>query len=401
MDLRNLTRRFRRRPDEWSQAFAAWQESRDTPHRDSACNAPFTNMYFCVDGQVAPCWLYYPIRPPRWGPDRSLLDIWRGPEFSKVRDALADGRFIGRCGTCEHDIATGNRPLAAAYDNEHPIGDWPTMLELELSNLCNLACIMCSDRLSSRIRRESGLPPLESPYDDSFVDQVAEVLPHLQELRFNGGEPLMQPLVHKIAERVAEIRPDLKVTIATNGTIINDKARRMMERCNVHVNISIDSLIPERYAKIRVHGDLDEVLANFDEYRRYCQVGERSLCVMVNPMRVNWDEMAEYVRWTVDRGVFLWFNTIRYPEHLALHNLPAGELAHIQETLAAEPSARTGRRTRRRRVSWQPRGVRALRQRSARDLARRGEGGSDAGDGGTRRDRAQARLSGPTDGQSP
>jgi len=294
-------------------------------------------MYFCVNGTVAPCWLFFPQRPPAWSPQRSILDIWNGPEFTEVRQALAQGRFIGRCSTCEHDIASGNRPLAAAYDNEHPIGEFPTMLELELSNLCNLECVMCSGELSSKIRRREGRPPLVSPYDDSFVEQVAELLPHLHELRFNGGEPLMQPIVHKIGERVAERRPDLKVTIATNGTIINDKARRLMESCNIHVNISIDSLIPERYAQIRVNGDLQEVLANFEEYRGYCQAGGRNLAVMVNPMRVNWDEMADYVWWASERGVHLWFNTIRYPEDVALWNLPAGELAHIQATLAAAP----------------------------------------------------------------
>ena len=317
-------------------ALDRWQASRDTPHRDSVCNAPSTNMYFCVNGTVAPCWLYFPNRPPTWSPERSILDIWRGPEFTEVRQALADGRFIGRCGTCGHDVATGNRPLAAAYDNEHEIGEFPTMLELELSNLCNLECIMCSGELSSKIRRTEGRPALVSPYDDSFVDQVAELLPHLHELRFNGGEPLMQPIVHKIGERIGDLRPDLKVTIATNVTIINDKARRLMERCNIHVNISIDSLIPERYAQIRVHGDLHQVQANFDEYLGYCHRGGRNLAVMVNPMRVNWDEMADYVWWTVEKGAFLWFNTIRYPEHLALWNLPAGELAHIHDTLAAK-----------------------------------------------------------------
>jgi MoaA/NifB/PqqE/SkfB family radical SAM enzyme len=321
----------------WRRAVRHWQDSRETPHRDSVCNAPSTNMYFCVNGTVAPCWLYFPGRPPEWSPERSILDIWNGPEFTEVREALAKGRFIGRCGTCRHDIATGNRPLAAAYDNEHPIGEFPTMLELELSNLCNLECVMCSGELSSKIRRTEGRPPLHSPYDDSFVDQVAELLPHLRELRFNGGEPLMQPIVHKIGERVAELRPDLKVTIATNGTIINDKARRLMERCNIHVNVSIDSLVPERYAQIRVHGVLEEVVANVEEYLGYCHAGGRNLCVMVNPMRVNWDEMADYVWWTVERGAHLWFNTIRYPKDLALWNLPAGELAHIHDVLAAKP----------------------------------------------------------------
>ncbi len=319
-------------------ALGNWQRSRETHHRESICNAPLTNMYFCVDGQVAPCWLYFPMRTPRWSPERSIKDIWQGPEFTRVRAAHREGRFPSKCEPCERDVATGNRPLAAAYDNAHPIGEWPTMLELELSNLCNLECIMCSGQLSSKIRRNRDhLPPLVSPYDDSFVDQVAELLPHLHELRFNGGEPLMQPIVHKIADRVADLRPDLKVTIATNGTIINDRARRMMERCNIHVNISIDSLLPERYAQIRVHGVLSEVLDNFEEYRAYCHSDGRSLAVMVNPMRVNWDEMADYVWWASERKVNLWFNTIRYPEHLALHNLPAGELAHIHDTLAAAP----------------------------------------------------------------
>ena len=327
----------RRRPTVADPAVEAWQRSRDTPHRDSVCNAPLTNLYFTVDGQAAPCWLHFTARTPRWSPTTSIADIWNGPLFRDLRAAHREHRFPAGCSVCEHNVATGNLPLAAAYDNDHPIGEWPTMLELELSNLCNLECVMCSGQLSSRIRRNRDkLPPLESPYDDSFVDQVAELLPHLHELRFNGGEPLMQPIVHAIADRVAEVRPDLKVTIATNGTIINDRARRMMERCNVHVNLSIDSLIPERYAQIRVNGDLHQVLANFEEYRAYCREGGRNLAVMVNPMRVNWDEMAEFVRFTSEKQVFLWFNTIRYPEHLALHNLPAGELAHIHDTLAAE-----------------------------------------------------------------
>ena len=340
-DLRRLRRRRPPAPADpapgGDQPLDRWQASRATPFRDSVCNAPLTNLYFTVDGQVAPCWLHFTPSTPRWSPDTSIADIWNGRLFTDLRAAHRAHRFPKACGVCEHNVETGNLPLAAAYDNEHPIGVWPTMLELELSNLCNLECVMCSGQLSSKIRRNrEKKPPLVSPYDDTFVDQVAELLPHLHELRFNGGEPLMQPIVHKIADRVADVRPDLKITIATNGTILNDRARRMMERCNVHVNISIDSLIPERYAEIRVNGDLSEVLANFQEYRAYCHADGRNLAVMVNPMRMNWDEMADFVWFTSEHQVFLWFNTIRYPEDLALHNLSADELGHIHDTLAAK-----------------------------------------------------------------
>ena len=320
----------------WKQQLHRYQRHRATPHTDSVCNAPTTNLYFSVDGQASPCWLYFPIRPPKWSPDRSIADIWNGSEFTKVRRALAEERFIGRCSECKHDIATGNRPLAAAYDNEHPIGAWPTMLEMELSNLCNLECVMCHGRLSSKIRKNrEHKPPLVSPYDDSFVDQLEEVIPHLQEIRFNGGVPLLQSIVHKITERIAVINPGLKVTIATNGTVHNAKVERMLERCNVHINLSLDSLVPERYEAIRINADFAQLTANFDKFNAYCKANDRVLCVMVNPMRMNWMEMADYVWWCAERDVHLWFNTIRKPVNLALHSLPAADLAEIHDTLAA------------------------------------------------------------------
>lgn len=334
------------------QAMAQYRRARSTPYRDSICNAPLTNLYFSVDGQASPCWLYFPTVPPRWSPERSIRDIWQGEEFTKVRKALAEDRFIGRCKECEHDILAGDRPLAAAYDFPHPIGEWPSMLELELSNLCNLECVMCHGRLSSKIRKNrEQLPPLVSPYDETFVEQVAELAPHLRELRINGGEPLLQPIVFQLTERIGDVAPDLKVTIATNGTVINSKVRRMMERCNIHINLSLDSLVPERYESIRVHSDFAKVMDHFAEFNEYCHANDRTLCVMVNPMRMNWMEMADYVWWCNERDVHLWFNTIREPVDLALHSLPADELDEIRTTLGAAsmpvvPEGRAGDKAR-------------------------------------------------------
>lgn len=330
----------------WKKQLYDYQRHRGTPHTDSVCNAPTTNLYFSVDGQASPCWLYFPMRPPKWSPERSISDIWNGPEFTKVRNALAEDRFIGRCSECKHDIETGNRPLAAAYDNEHPIGAWPTMLEMELSNLCNLECVMCHGRLSSKIRKNrEHKPPLVSPYDDTFVDQLEEVIPHLQEIRFNGGEPLLQSIVYKITERIAVINPGLKITIATNGTVHNAKVQRMLDSCNVHINLSLDSLVPERYEGIRINADYAKVIENFDKFNAYCHENDRTLCLMVNPMRMNWEEMSDYVWWTAERDVHLWFNTIRKPVNLALHSLPASDLAEIHDTLAARdlPEAPEGK----------------------------------------------------------
>jgi len=317
-------------------ALRAYDRGRATQDRRSICNAPFNNLYFRADGAVAPCWLQFHNRSPHWSPGGpTIREIWDGAQLRDLRDRLVARDLRGPCTTCRHEIETGNRPLAAAYDEIDRRERWPSMFELELSNHCNLECVMCSGMLSSRIRaNREHLPPLEVPYDETFVDQLEEFLPHLQELRVNGGEPLLQPLVYVLLDRVAELRPDLKVTIATNGTVLNSKVERLLERCNIHLNVSIDSLVPERYESIRVHARFDVLMRNVERYIAYTRETDRILCIMVNPMRSNWEELPGYVHWCNERDVHLWFNTIRYPEHLALHPLPSAELRRIRDALS-------------------------------------------------------------------
>jgi MoaA/NifB/PqqE/SkfB family radical SAM enzyme len=285
----------------------------------TSCKAPMTNMYFTVKGEVSPCWLTVGA-VDTWSPDRSIHDIWFGSEFAKLNINLMNGRFLGKCGICKNNIDNGVWPLAKAYE-DLTANLYPAMMELELSNQCNLECIMCSGMLSSGIRKNRDkLPPLPMIYTQAFVDELREFVPHLQEMRLNGGEPFAQKIVLDICDMIAEVNPGLKVTVATNGTIMNKRVRHIMKHNNLHLNISIDSLEKPAYETIRVNGDFDKLMRNFEIFREYCSQNSRELSVMVNPMNTNWVEMAEFTRWTHVNDVNLWFNTIRYPEHLAMWN---------------------------------------------------------------------------------
>ena len=107
------------------------------------------------------------------------------------------------------------------------------------------------------------LPPLPQIYDNTFRVQLHEFIPHLTELRFNGGEPLAQKIVLDICEDVIKINPSLKINIATNGTVYNKRVQYLMDNCNLHFNISIDSLQKQRYEEIRINGDFDVLMQNF------------------------------------------------------------------------------------------------------------------------------------------
>jgi MoaA/NifB/PqqE/SkfB family radical SAM enzyme len=307
------------------------QEAKPSYGVMAPCNAPFNNMYFTVQGFASPCWKL-PGFVDSWSSFRSISDIWFGKEFGRYRDALKQNIFLNACKDCEKNIKDGVWPLAAAYE-EYPVAKYPSLIELELSNQCNLECVMCSGELSSGIRKNrEKKPPLRQVYDSTFVDQLREFVPHLTELRFNGGEPFAQKIVLDICDMVLEVNPNLKINFATNGTVYSKRVKKILEQNNAHINLSIDSLDPQRYSEIRINGKLEDVHTNFARYKKYCGT-EKSLCIMVNPMRNNWFEMVDFLKFTDTHEVFLWYNTIMYPEEWAIWNLPAAKIEEIYREL--------------------------------------------------------------------
>ena len=318
---------------------AKYEGLRKSADRTHLCNAPVTNLYFRTDGLAVPCWLQTGDGVVnKWSHENSIKDIWKGRYLQGLRTDLANGELKGMCWLCKDCINQGTRPLALAYEDVEPNPgyEYPSMLELELSNNCNLECVMCQGSLSNLIRRNrEHLPPLPMAYDERFVEELREFIPHLQELRFNGGEPFTQQIVFDVCEQVYELHPELRITIATNGTVLNDRVKSHLERGNFHINISIDSLRKERYEAIRVRADFDTLMENFLYYKDYCQSRDRIISVQVNPMRSNWDEMAEINEWALSHDVRCWYNVVRYPLHSALWNLSSAELEHIHATLSA------------------------------------------------------------------
>lgn len=293
-------------------------------------------MYFSVKGEASPCWKLVGAAD-RWTPNRSIKDIWTGKQFSHYRKEHAMGNFPHRCGECKTDIENDAWPLAKAYSSFSVHPEYPTAIELELSNICNLACVMCSEILSSEVRKEKGMPPLPAAYDDTFVEQLREFIPYLEELRFNGGEPFADPMVLKICNMVAEVKPELRINIATNGNVMNSHVRRILEKNNISINISIDSLDPANYPKIRRGGNLEAVLENYQIFKEYIDEKDSQICILVNPMRMNWWEMIDFVNFADENNMAkMTYNTVLYPEHTTIKDLPYEELLEIYQSMKDE-----------------------------------------------------------------
>ncbi|MHB8252952.1 MAG: GTP 3',8-cyclase MoaA [Acidiferrobacter sp.] len=128
-------------------------------------------------------------------------------------------------------------------------------LRVSLTEHCNLRCQYCSPAEGTpRFARKDHLSPTE-------LDQLLTIFHELGigHMRFTGGEPLIYPW---LVERVAHAH-NLgvgKLSVSTNGYLLDKLARPLAAAGLKRINMSLDSLDPERFARITRGGDLERVM---------------------------------------------------------------------------------------------------------------------------------------------
>jgi len=190
-------------------------------------------------------------------------------------------------------------------------------LRISITDRCNLRCVYCMPR--------EGLPWIPNTAVLSYEeirDIVAQLAPlGIQRLRITGGEPTIRP---QLAELVALLRaiPGIEdIALSTNGLRMRELGASLRDAGLDRVNISSDSLRPERIADIarrRVAFDpIDAVSAALD-------AGLRPVKLNVVVMRgVNDDELLDYARLTRELDVHVRF----------IELMPVGELRLDAERL--------------------------------------------------------------------
>jgi cyclic pyranopterin phosphate synthase len=79
-------------------------------------------------------------------------------------------------------------------------------------------------------------------------------------IRLTGGEPLVRRGILDIVRRVACVRGVSEVALTTNGTLLAENARKLKDAGLTRVNVSIDTMDPEKYREITRGGEIESVL---------------------------------------------------------------------------------------------------------------------------------------------
>jgi cyclic pyranopterin phosphate synthase len=132
-----------------------------------------------------------------------------------------------------------------------------TDLRVSLTDRCNLRCSYCMPA--------EGLVWLPGPtlLTDDEVNHLVRVAVErlgVTELRFTGGEPLLRPGLVGIVAAAAALRPRPQISLTTNGIGLTRLAVPLREAGLDRVNVSLDTLDPERFATLTRRRRLDDVL---------------------------------------------------------------------------------------------------------------------------------------------
>lgn len=327
-------------------AAEAWQAARPgraLGHR-AACVAPWVSLELDPSGWVYGCCAnqLYPLG--RIGRDR-LRDLWGGPRAQVLREALDRWDLSVGCGSCRWHLEHGRMdPDAAVYDRYPVDGDapaGPVAMTFALSNRCNLGCAMCTPELSSTLRREAGLAPLASPYDDEFYEDLAAFLPGLAYAKFLGGEPFLIPEHHRVWDLMDEVGGPPRMQVTTNGTVWTDRVAYLLERFAVDVTVSIDGATAPTYEAVRRGASFDAVAANLARFAAACDRAGTELRLCFCLMPDNHHELAAMVRWADDLGAALSVNVVS-DAGLALHDLPVADLEAVRARWADQAAGGFG-----------------------------------------------------------
>lgn len=151
-------------------------------------------------------------------------------------------------------FANRSRMLMAYLGRRPGTPLYPQEVVVELTNHCNLACVMCPQKTMERMK---GF--MDEALFRAIVDEVAgrSDLIYL----YGTGESLLHKQLPEYVEYAAA--KGLTTCLSTNGLPLNEKNARRLLQCGLdHLIVALDGGTKETYESIRIGGDFDRLVAN-------------------------------------------------------------------------------------------------------------------------------------------
>jgi cyclic pyranopterin phosphate synthase len=167
-------------------------------------------------------------------------------------------------------------------------------LRISLTDRCNLRCMYCMPK--------EGLQ-WQARADQLSVEEILRVVETasqggVKRVRLTGGEPLVHPDIVELVRRIASIPNIEEVSLTTNAMLLERLAQPLADAGLTRVNISLDSLDPDRFKRVTRGGDLGRVWKGITAAEQAHLAPLKLNTVIVR--RLNADELPAFARLTVE-----------------------------------------------------------------------------------------------------
>lgn len=176
--------------------------------------------------------------------EHGLLNAWNSKKYNDFRynlDSYLEDKtkICWQCNKLEKAGATSLR-------TEIPVlSETPDLkaIQFKLSNRCQLVCAHCGPNLSSSWAKTLGKEDLikDADLSDAVIEELVDIIPSLNYIRFTGGEPWMDPTHWKIIKRLEkENKGCCELHYITNGLINKKNLELLKSWPKVKIFLSVD-----------------------------------------------------------------------------------------------------------------------------------------------------------------
>jgi cyclic pyranopterin phosphate synthase len=169
-------------------------------------------------------------------------------------------------------------------------------LRISVTDRCNLRCIYCLPPEGIRLLPQGEILTYE---EIAAIARLAVEL-GINKIRLTGGEPLVRARLRELVALLAGIDGVDDISLTTNGVFLKQYAGELKRAGLNRVNVSLDSLNKDKFARITRHNRLGDVLRGIETAKAY---GLNPVKINVVVMRgINDDEVVDFAKLTIAEG---------------------------------------------------------------------------------------------------
>lgn len=260
------------------------------------CMLPWVHMHAFPDGRAYPCCLADYWHPSGDLRKNTMVEIWNQDKYKQLRVNMLNEQPSKECTKCYeqedngffsmrndanrnygHHIKEVEQTLEDGTHNEFKIRYW----DIRFSNLCNFRCRTCGPVFSSNwyndhvklynkvpdvLGRDMARVEYTAGNEDGMLAQMEEHIPHLEQVYFAGGEPLiMKEHYHLLEKLIAAGKTNIRLQYNTNFSELRYKDKHVFEYWKHFKNISVGASLDGSGARaelIRKGTDWEQTVNN-------------------------------------------------------------------------------------------------------------------------------------------